>query len=95
MPYLQPLLFLLFLVVCWFGGQAVHELGHVLAAWCSGANVEAVYMLPISQTIVSNRQYGLLDCNSFFASWEKLFILRSKAIKLPILVGRFYQNFVC
>jgi len=95
MPYLQPLFFLLFLVACWFGGQAVHELGHVIAAWCSGANVEAVYMLPISQTIVSNRQYPLFEIGAgpvfggafpvllwviaYWIRWRFAFILRSFA----------------
>jgi hypothetical protein len=59
--YLQAPFFFLFLIACWFGGQAVHELGHVLAVWSSGANVEAVYMWPISQTVVSNRQYPLFE----------------------------------
>ncbi len=41
---------LIFLIACWFGMEAVHELGHVLAAWCSGATVERVVLLPISRT---------------------------------------------
>ena len=50
---------LLFLTVCWFGMQAVHELGHVLAAWSSGATVERVVLLPISRTDTSNVEYPL------------------------------------
>jgi len=45
---------LLFMSVCWFGMLAVHELGHVLAAWSSGATVERVVLLPISRTDTSN-----------------------------------------
>ncbi len=41
---------LIFLIACWFGMETVHELGHVLAAWCSGATVERVVLLPISRT---------------------------------------------
>ena len=59
MRFYQTLFFLLFLTACWFGGQAVHELGHILAAWGSGATVERVVMLPISQTITSNVEYPL------------------------------------
>ena len=50
---------LLFLTVCWFGMLAVHELGHVLAAWSSGATVLQVVMLPISRTDTSNVEYPL------------------------------------
>ena len=32
----------------------IHELGHVLAAWWSGATVERVVLLPISRTDTSN-----------------------------------------
>ena len=39
-----------FLVACWFGMVAIHELGHVLAAWFSGATVERVVLLPLSRT---------------------------------------------
>ena len=50
---------LLFLTLCWFGMQAVHELGHVLAAWSSGATVLRVVVLPISWTNTSNVDYPL------------------------------------
>jgi len=54
------LLFLpLFLIVCWFGMLAVHELGHILAAWSSGASVEQVVFMPISYTVTSNVEYPL------------------------------------
>jgi len=43
-----------FLIACWFGMQTVHELGHVLAAWCSGATVERVVLLPLSRTDTRN-----------------------------------------
>ncbi len=32
----------------WLGMQAVHELGHVLAAWLSGAHVERVVLHPLT-----------------------------------------------
>jgi len=50
---------LLFLTVCWFGMQAVHELGHLLAAWSSGATVLRVEVLPISWTKTTNVEYPL------------------------------------
>ena len=49
----------LFLTACWFGMQAVHESGHVLATWISGANVERVVLLPLSRTDTNNVQYPL------------------------------------
>ena len=39
--------------------QAVHELGHVLAAWYSGAVVERVVLLPISRTDTAHVEYPL------------------------------------
>ena len=39
-----------FLIVCWFAMTAVHELGHVFAAYLSGATVERVVLLPLSRT---------------------------------------------
>ena len=39
--------------------QAVHELGHILAAWSSGATVLRVVLLPISWTNTSNVDYPL------------------------------------
>jgi hypothetical protein len=56
---LRWLVILLFLTVCWFGMQAVHECGHVLAAVCSGATVERVVMLPISRTDIVHIEYPL------------------------------------
>ena len=37
-------------IACWFGMQAAHEFGHVLAARLSGATVERVVLIPISRT---------------------------------------------
>ena len=54
MPFCRCIFILLFLTACWFGMQAVHELGHVFAAWGSGATVERVVMLPISRTDTNN-----------------------------------------
>ena len=54
MPFCHWAFILLFLTTCWLGMLAVHELGHVFAAWCSGATVERVVLLPISRTDTSN-----------------------------------------
>ena len=59
MQFRHWLVALLFLTACWFGMQAVHELGHVLAAWGSGATVERVVLLPISRTDTNNVEYPL------------------------------------
>ena len=59
MRFYRGTLVLLFLTICWFGMLAVHELGHVFAAWSSGATVERVVMLPISRTDTSNVEYPL------------------------------------
>ena len=60
MCYRRWFFILLFLTACWFGMLAVHELGHVLAAWSSGATVERVVLLPLSRTDTSNVEYPLL-----------------------------------
>ena len=60
MPFRRWTFILLFLTVCWFGMQMVHELGHVLATWCSGATVERIVLLPISRTDTSDIEYPLL-----------------------------------
>ena len=59
MVFHRSVFILLFLIVCWFGMQAVHELGHILAAWSSGATVVQVVVLPISWTNTSNVDYPL------------------------------------
>ena len=50
MRFFRIVLLLAFLIACWFGMTAVHELGHVLAAYLSGATVERVVLLPLSRT---------------------------------------------
>jgi len=59
MQYHRWTFILLFLTACWFGMQAVHEFGHALAAWGSGATVERVVLLPISRTDTRNVEYPL------------------------------------
>lgn len=39
--------------------QIVHESGHVLAAWLSGATVERVVLLPISRTDTNGVEHPL------------------------------------
>ncbi len=50
---------LFFLIACWFGMEAVHELGHVLAAWSSGAGGERLVLLPISRTDTAGVKHPL------------------------------------
>lgn len=47
---------------CWLGMQAVHELGHVVAAWVAGATVHRVVLHPlvISRTDFSRDRHPLL-----------------------------------
>jgi len=51
----QALIATAFLAAAWFGMQAVHELGHVIAAWLTGGTVQRVVLHPltISRTDVS------------------------------------------
>lgn len=44
----QILLIASTLALCWLGMQAVHELGHVLAAWASGEEVHRVVLHPLT-----------------------------------------------
>jgi hypothetical protein len=53
MPRLpQFILIVCLLATCWLGMQLVHEFGHVLGAWCTGAVVNKVVLRPwtISRT---------------------------------------------
>ena len=59
MRFYRWIFVLFFLTACWFGMLAVHELGHVLSAWCSGATVVRVVMLPISYTETAHVEYPL------------------------------------
>lgn len=59
MPTRRFILILVFPAACWFGMLIVHEAGHVLAAWLSGATVERVVLLPISRTDTSGVEYPL------------------------------------
>lgn len=50
------------LFASWLGMQAVHEMGHVLGAWATGAQVERVVLHPltISRTDVSENRHPLV-----------------------------------
>jgi Peptidase M50B-like len=50
------------LALCWFGMMAVHETGHVLAAWLSGGTVARVVLHPltISRTDLADNPQPLL-----------------------------------
>ena len=51
---------ILFLTTCWFGMLLFHELGHIFAAWLSGASVVQVVFFPLSWTHVCNVEYPLI-----------------------------------
>lgn len=62
----QFLLLATFLPWCWLMMMVVHEAGHVLAAWLTGATVERVVLHPltISQTILGENP------NPLIVSWS-------------------------
>ena len=97
MPFYRYVFLLFFLTACWFGMQAVHELGHVLAAWGSGATVERVVMLPISRTDTCNveRPLFVYGAGAAFGTafplllWRSAYQLRRNAAYL----FRFFAGF--
>ena len=97
MKFRRVLFLLSFLTVCWFGMQAVHELGHVLAVWCSGATVERVVLLPISRTDTADVEHPLFvhGCGAVVGSilpfllWLFVRLLRLRTVYL----FRFFAGF--
>ncbi|MEQ8788388.1 MAG: hypothetical protein RIC55_18910 [Pirellulaceae bacterium] len=72
-----------FLPLCWLGMMAVHELGHVLAAWGTGGGVERVILHPLSfsQTFVAPNPQPMI------VVWSGPLV----GVTLPLLVwGVFY-----
>ena len=59
----QLILIVSFLAVCWLGMQAVHELGHVLAARATGGKIVRVVLYPttISRTEVFPNPHPLIE----------------------------------
>jgi hypothetical protein len=59
---IRPLPALLTVLVSWFAMQTIHELGHVLAAWLTGGEVQRVVLHPlqISRTDVSPNPHPLV-----------------------------------
>ena len=51
--------FTIYFTICWFGMELIHEMGHVFAAWFSGATVERVVLWPISRTDTADVQFPL------------------------------------
>jgi len=66
------------IVGSWLGMQAVHELGHVLGAWATGAQVTQVVLTPttISRTDVTNNSRPL------FVVWAGPII----GVGLPVVI---------
>jgi hypothetical protein len=87
----------LFLTACWFGMQAVHELGHVFAAWCSGAMVERVVLLPISRTDTAQVESPLFVCGAgavFGAVFPVLLWLFASGLRWKtVYLFRFFAGF--
>jgi hypothetical protein len=93
----RALFLLLFLTACWFGIQAVHELGHIFAAWSSGATVERVVLLPISRTDTANVKHPLFvhGAGAVFGAILPLLLwllVRSLRLKTAYLF-RFFAGF--
>jgi len=77
--------------------QVVHELGHVLAAWGSGAVVEQVVLLPISRTDTVHVEYPLFVYGAgaaFGAVFPVLFWLLISGLRLKTAyLFRFFAGF--
>ena len=88
---------LFFLIACWFGMEAIHELGHVLAAWCSGATVERVVLLPISRTNTSGVEHPLFVYGAgavFGAVFPVLLCLAVRLLRMRVAyLFRFFAGF--
>jgi len=58
----QVVLIIATLLFSWWGMQAVHEFGHILAAWLSGGRVDRTVLPPlgISRTDLTVNPYPLL-----------------------------------
>ncbi len=58
----QVLLIITFIPWCWLMMMVVHEAGHVLAAWLTGATVERVVLHPLafSQTVLGDNPQPLV-----------------------------------
>jgi len=97
MRFHQAVFLLLFLTACWFGMLSIHELGHVLAAWSSGAAVERVVIFPISRTDTVNVEYPLFlySAGAVFGSvFSVLLWLIAKGIRLKTAhLFRFFAGF--
>jgi hypothetical protein len=83
----------------WLGMQAVHELGHVLGAWVTGAEVTQVVLVPttISRTDVSNNTHPLIVAWAgpiFGAGFPIALWLIALWVRLPgAFVLRFFAGF--
>ena len=68
-----------FMPLCWLAMMALHEVGHVLAAWCSGGTVVKVVLHPfaISRTDVSPNPRPLI------VAWAG----PMAGVLLPVLIG--------
>lgn len=95
----QIILICLLLCFSWLGMQAVHECGHILAAFFTGASIEKVKLNPLefSQTVLSVNPYPLFVAVSgaLFGSILPLFIyIVFRAFNLRYLyVFKFFAGF--
>lgn len=87
------------LVACWLGMQAVHELGHVLAAWLTGGEVARVVLHPltISRTDLSHNPQPLAVVWAgpvFGVLFPVVLWITAVALKMPnAFVLRFFAGF--
>ncbi len=97
----QLLLIIATLVGSWYGMQAVHELGHVLGAIVTGAEVKRIVLHPLS---ISRTDIGL-NPNPSIVVWAGPIVgailpvlvwgaLQSMAIRVAYL-ARFFAGFCC
>ena len=88
-----------FLIISWLAMQAVHELGHILAALVTGAEIIKVYLHPliISSTEIGENPHPLIEVWAgpiAGALLPLVAFLLAKAIRLPgLYLFRFFAGF--
>ena len=81
----------------WLGMQAVHELGHVLGAWATGAEVRRVVLSPttISRTDVVNNAAAVDCCVGRPRCWCRVAIAALGACTIGAASGRVSSAILC
>jgi hypothetical protein len=95
----QATLIVSFLILSWMAMQAVHELGHILAARATGAEIIKVYLHPliISSTEIGENPHPIIQVWAgpvFGALLPFLAFLVAKTFRIPgLYLFRFFAGF--